>query len=277
MYFCVLKKQTHMSNIEKDIVDQSNGLAVEVYKDALSPIIKPIGEILGFLPRTIKLALSSWEKWLINGEESLKLTAEAIKEKIKHVPYDKLVEPEPHVVIPAIQQISYCQNSEVLRDLYANLITASMNLDKKWKVHPSFVDIIKQLNPDEAKYLNALPPNLIILYPLIDKYFSIGDNRGRFPIISNFTDINIDILEHPENICSYIDNFLRLNLIEIPQGKLSDMKSYISLENNPLIQNPISFCPSDNSISISYSINHKHFRLTNFGVDFISTVCNEAK
>ena len=68
-----------MLNTDKEILEQAKGVAVEVYKDALSPVVKPIGEILGFLPRTIKLALSGWEKWLINGEESLKLTAEAIK------------------------------------------------------------------------------------------------------------------------------------------------------------------------------------------------------
>ena len=107
-----------MSEIEKEILEQTKGVAVEVYKDDLSPAVKPIGEILGFLPRTIKLALSRWEKWLINGEESLRLTANAIKEKVRQVPEDKLVEPEPYVAIPAIQQISYCQNSEELRDLY---------------------------------------------------------------------------------------------------------------------------------------------------------------
>ena len=73
-----------MSEIEKEIFQQTKGgVAVEVYKDVLRPVVKPIGDILGFLPRTLKLTLSGWEKWLINGEESLKLTAEAIKEKVQ--------------------------------------------------------------------------------------------------------------------------------------------------------------------------------------------------
>lgn len=72
-----------MSELEKEILEQTKGVVVEMYKDALRPAVKPIGEILGFLPRTVKLAFSGWEKWLINGEESLRLTAEAIKEKVK--------------------------------------------------------------------------------------------------------------------------------------------------------------------------------------------------
>lgn len=260
-----------MAEIEKEILEQTKGVAVEVYKDAVSPVVKPIGEILGFLPRTLKLTLSKWEKWLINGEESLRLTAEAIKEKVKQIPQEKLVEPEPYVAIPAIQQISYCQNSDELRDLYANLLTASMNADKKWQVHPSFVDIIKQLNPDEAKYLKKLPPMIMPIYPLIDVDFSVGKTKGTHPIISNFTNYKLDILEKPENICSYIDNLHRLNLIEIPSGQvLVDTNAYNELESHPMIQSPIG---GNDTAGISYHYKHKMFRLTNFGVNFINVTC----
>lgn len=259
-----------MSEIEKEILEQTKGVAVEAYKDALRPVVKPIGEILGFLPRTIKLALCGWEKWLINGEESLKLTAEAIKEKVKQIPEGNLVEPELYVAIPAIQQISYCQNSEELRDLYANLLTSSMNTEKKWKVHPSFVDIIKQLTPDEAKYLKSLPPMAIAIHPLIDVDFSTG-NSGEHPIISNFTDYNLNVLEYPENICAYIDNLVRLNLIEIPSGQwVNDPKKYEQLEVHPMIQNPVR---GNGKVQIKYKYKHKLFRLTNFGLNFVNVVC----
>ena len=33
---------------------------------------------------------------------------------------------------------------------------------------------------------------------------------------NNFTDYNLNVLEYPGNICSYIDNLVRLNVIEIP-------------------------------------------------------------
>ena len=61
-------------------------------------------EVLNLLPQTLNSAFCNLSKWLINGKESLKLTAEAIREKVKQIPEDKLVEPEPYVAIPAIQQ-----------------------------------------------------------------------------------------------------------------------------------------------------------------------------
>ena len=37
-------------------------LQVQVYKDVLKPSAQSLGEILSFLPRTIRLFLSGWEK-----------------------------------------------------------------------------------------------------------------------------------------------------------------------------------------------------------------------
>lgn len=190
------------NNITKGIVDKADGVLVEVYKDAVSPVIKPIGEILGFLPRTLKLALSGWEKWLINGEETIRLTAETVREKLQVIPTEKLTEPEPYVAIPAMQQLSYCVNNDELRDLYANLLVSSMNTDKKWQVHPAFVDIIKQLTPDEAKFIKTLMPNVSNNNPLIDVRIVNKENHGGTTIIYNFTNVGIDKIDLPQNICS---------------------------------------------------------------------------
>ena len=64
---------------------------------------------------------------------------------------DSIVSPEAYIAVPALQAISYCKNSEELRNMYANLLATSMLNDKKEDVHPSFGEIIKQLSPDEAR------------------------------------------------------------------------------------------------------------------------------
>lgn len=255
----------------KEILDQIKGVATELYKDALRPSVKPLGEVLSLFPRTLRLAFSGWEKWLINREESLRLTAEAIVEKVKKIPEEKIVEPEAYVAIPAIQQLCYCQNSETLRDFYANLLVSSMNADKKWQVHPSFVDIVKQLNPDEAKYLKAMPTVALKVVPLIDVDFTLDGGTGEHPIITNFTNYNLRILEYPQNICSYIDNFVRLNIIEIPFGKvLNDPQKYVELEKHPMIQHPV----GGDQTQIHYKYRHKLFKLTNYGVNLLNVVCH---
>lgn len=145
-----------------------------------------------------------------------------------------------------------------------------MNADTKWQVHPSYVDIIKQLNPDEAKYLKAMPSVAIKIVPMIDVDFTIANGTGVHPIITNFTDYNLNVLEYPQNICAYIDNFLRLNIIEIPFGQaLNDPEKYKMLEIHPMIQHPVG---GDKS-QIHYKYRHKMFKLTNFGANFLKVVC----
>jgi hypothetical protein len=259
------------NEITKGIVDKADGVLVEVYKDAASPLIKPIGEILGFLPRTLKLALSGWEKWLINGEETIKLTAETVKEKIKALPEEKLVEPEPYVAIPAMQQLSYCVNNEELRELYANLLVSSMNADKKWKVHPAFVDIIKQLTPDEAKFIRNLRPLVSINNPLIDVRIEYDETGSGRTIISNFTNVGLDQLDVPHNIGSYIDNLERLKLICIPPTmSLTNKDLYEPLKTHFLLTNSL---PKQLGPNQKIGYDYKVFNLTNFGFDFVNICC----
>lgn len=261
-----------MDEITKKVAEQAEGVFTEVYKDGISPAVQPIGVMLSYLPRTIRLAFTKWEKWIINGEESLRITGELLKEKLKNIPEEKICEPEPYVAIPAIQQLSYCQDSDELRDLYANLLASSMNVDTKWKVHPSFSDIIKQLTPDEAKLLKQLPPNIMIIHPLIDVRLVNKDaSKGGYTLISNFTDYEIDKIENKGNICSYIENLERLKLIEIPPlFSLTDKSKYQVLKENPILKNSI-----QQELLMYYNLdyNYKTFSITNFGISFVDTCC----
>lgn len=91
-----------MDEIKQIVAGETEGVLTEVYKDLLSPTVKPVGTMLSLLPRTIRLALGKWEKWIINGEESLQLTAQALRIKVENIPEDKLCEPEPYIAVPAI-------------------------------------------------------------------------------------------------------------------------------------------------------------------------------
>lgn len=257
--------------VAKGLIDKADGVLVEVYKDIGSPIIKPIGEMLGFLPRTLKLALSGWEKWLINGEETIRLTADSVKEKLQEIPVEKLVAPEPYVAIPAMQQLSYSVNNNELRELYANLLVSSMNIDKKWQVHPAFVDIIKQLTPDEAKYIRNLRPFVSHNNALIDVRIEYDETGSGRTIISNFTNEGLEQLDVPQNIGSYIDNLERLKLICIPPTmSLTNKDLYEPLKNHSLLVNSL---PKQLAEGQKIGYNHKVFCLTNFGVDFVNVCC----
>lgn len=56
--------------------------------------------------------------------------------------------PEAYVAVPALQAISYSMNSEELRNMYANLLAKAIDIDEKDKVHPAFVELIKQFHQE---------------------------------------------------------------------------------------------------------------------------------
>lgn len=259
-----------MDEITKALVDQSEGVLQETYKDIVSPSAKPIGIMLSLLPRTIRLGLSKWEKWVINGEESLRLTAQALKTKVEKIPEEKQCEPEAYIAVPAIQQISYCYDSKELRELYANLLASSMNTDKKNTVHPSFVDIIKQLTPDEAKILSQMPRTSVQSLPLIDiaiKAKTGGSHIHARNIISPYF---YGLCEHPESMSSYIENLKRLQLIDIPSHQFfSDVSLYNGILESDIVKTlqQITVLPE----SMEWKIDKKVFNVTDFGVGFIQS------
>lgn len=125
------------------------------------------------------------EKWILNREYTLKETEKILESKLDGIDPSQIEEPEAYVAVPAINAISYSYQSDVLLNMYANLLASSMLKDRKWKVHPSYVEIIKQLLPDEAKLLMHIANNTgENEYPLIslsmEKPFQIVENTIMF-------------------------------------------------------------------------------------------------
>lgn len=218
-------------NAEK-VIGQASGLIEKAYDDLAHPTAKSLGNTISLIPRTIGVWLGKWEKWVINGEESIRLTAQAVQEKASLIPEEKLTEPEPYVAVPAIQQLSCCYDSEKLRDMYANLLVASMNSDTKWQVHPSYVDIIKQLTPDEAKLLHYFSKQAVI--PLVE--VRQKHDSGYTVLKKYHLNIPQNTVEIMRNLPLYIDNLIRLKLIEIPWDSHYTTESlYSSLESSFIV------------------------------------------
>lgn len=261
-----------MDELLKKGAEQAEGILTEAYKDLLSPTLQPIGQILSYLPRAIRVVgFSKVEKWIIAGEESLKRASEIINDKLKDIPEDQLTDTEPHIVIPAIQQLTYCQDNEVLRNLYANLIASSMIIDKKPLVHPAFIDIVKQLTPDEAKFLSKIPiVENYKAYPLARVWGNLG-NKGHI-LCSHFTDIAVNELDYIREMPTYLENLDRLKIINLTETDIQvreDSKK-LRINTEKIFENT---AITENYDDISVSV-VRSFILTNFGVNFIKTCCN---
>jgi hypothetical protein len=227
-------------------MDNESGQALEIAKEAVKevakdayvdigrPIAKPTGQLAGLVPRAIKAALAPVEKWVLQREYNVAETQKLLEIKLQNITPAFITPPEPHIAVPALQYISYCMDNEELRDMYANLLANSMNSVVKNGVHPGFVEIIKQLSPDEAKFLKYMKDHKSI--PTIGLHYEHEYyKKGFVEIIKEFT--NVPALAGCENQYSgeqYIDNLVRLGLVvRDTTNSFTDKTRYEPLKNDP--------------------------------------------
>lgn len=237
----------------------------ELYDDGLKSTVQESGDILALIPRTIKAALLPLRQWIAEREYKFAETAKLLEKKLEHVDEDKIVTPEPYVAVPAIQAISYSMNSEELRNLYANLLARAMNTDTKDLVHPSFVEIIKQMSPIDAKVFMAIMEREA--NPCINLQYQ-SDNNSYITIMTNITDLAIAPIQV---IGLAIDNLIKQNLIEIPfDAYYIDDSLYTSIiQSEFYITQERLHPPTPDGYKFTYM--KKKINKTNLGTTFYNT------
>lgn len=191
----------------------------DLYDDALKPATQESGKTLALIPRAINAALVPLRQWIAEREYKLAETEKLLAQKLEHIDENKIVTPEAYVAVPAIQAISYSMDSEELRNLYANLLAKSMNIDTKDSVHPAYVSIINQMTPLDAKILQIISNEPEKDIPIIDliAFYKKTDYIETYTMLqSNITSLDISSIEF---ISLSIENLLRNNLIYIIDGE----------------------------------------------------------
>lgn len=193
----------------------------DIYDDGLKLATQETGKTIALIPRAINAALVPLRQWISEREYKLAETEKLLAQRLKDTPPEKVVTPEAYVAIPAMQAISYSMDSKELRNLYANLLANSMNTDTKSQVHPAFVEIIRQLSPNDALILNYINSQGVL--PVIDISLSLGEGV-KAAFFQNYSCFKIlDTYQ-----CSIsIENLVRLGLVNFPLNKVfSDNSAY---------------------------------------------------
>ncbi len=249
-------------------------LAPELYNDVLQPAAQETGRIIARVPRAINAALSRLDQWILSRDYNIDETKKLLAIKLENVAPEKIVTPDAYVAIPALQAISYTMDSEELRNLYANLLAKSMNIDTKSTVHPSFVEIIKQMSPFDSLVLNHIAK--LNKVPLVSLAISTTEsNTSRKRLIKNITDFSFS---SAKLISISIDNLKRLGLIDITESrKLVDDTKYNSIyksKHYELARKHLrKAIDSENGEKIVY---YKYFlQKTSLGQEFVKICIND--
>jgi len=258
-----------MSDNVKDTTEAVKGIveAVPIYEDLLQPAVQELGKGIHTISKTVHIALSPVSA-LIWGYDQIKSYVQtSLEHKLKDVPKENIIPPDPTVAGPALEALRYVGHKEELREMFSNLLASAMNSKVASTAHPSFVEIIKQMSPDEARIIKHLGHNNYL--PLINLHRTVPEGEGEATIYRNFSLVGEQAnCTFIELVPSYLDNLQRLGVINIPEGRhLTPDSKYSTLENHPKL---ISMCSNIEKQNATPILQKRYFFLTTFGIQFFN-------
>lgn len=139
-----------------------------------------VGNMLGDLPHDLVGILGDWLKHK-RMRRWIELQAET-ERILKRRGITNREEVSPSVAIPLIDA-AINEDREMLKDLWAKLLAAALDPDRSKQVRPSLIDLLKQLDPVDARVLQYMhEPN---------------DRSGRYSDLADalIADLNVDRVE----------------------------------------------------------------------------------
>lgn len=159
-----------------------------------------------------------------------------LAEKAAAIPPEHIVEPKASVAGPSLQGLAFTHEEPSLKDMYLNLLATAMDGRVAADAHPAFVEIIKQLNADEADLMQGAlrSPSAI---PIVQLHARLNDNKGykvlRRHVLHLRNTTTEAAIENPR-LPAMIDNWIRLGLVEVAYDKhLADPGLYTWVEQRP--------------------------------------------
>lgn len=198
----------------KEIVKMP-GLLKEVYGDLAKPGVEQVGKALETVLGLGNTLL--WPVALVNEKSKIALekNLEQYRKRLEHKTIDEISEVPPEVGVPISEKIAYVTN-EQLSDMYIELLSKASVKSEAALAHPSFVNIINNISPDEAILLRELKKSPVL--PFVEIRLPYGSEKAWVTINPMHSALNnVEEVSFKNNIVAYISNFEGLGLLQVRQ------------------------------------------------------------
>jgi hypothetical protein len=133
-------------------VAKSDGVLQALYSDLAAPGVRQVGLALETVLKTgsiLLLPLRMLNEYAANFERN---NFREIAERLCEIPEEDIVDIRPEIGVPILERLSATHDPD-LRKLFIELLASAANCKSVEVAHPSFVRVIENLSPDEAKIL----------------------------------------------------------------------------------------------------------------------------
>jgi hypothetical protein len=150
---------------------------------------------------------------------------------LEQVSEEDICEVVPEIGVPIAEKFSYVSNEE-LSEMYAELLAKASQKSQANLAHPSFVNIINNISPDEAvllKTVRTMPSDI----PFVEVRFQLKTKKEYMILNPIFMELScLPQFQYSDNVHAYVSNLEGLGLLRIRQDIwLASEKSYETLEN----------------------------------------------
>jgi len=255
----------------RDAADAVKGLveAVPVYQDVLQPAAKEIGKGLATVAKTIHVVLAPVAGLVWGYEKMSDYLSEALSKRLKDVPPERIVTPQLTIAGPALDAMRYAGPDPELRELYANILARAMDAKTAHQAHPAFVEILKQITPDEARILRLVAEH--DTFPLVSVRSAQSDGSyvwilHHFGLLGEQAGCAV-----PGLAGTYLDNLSRLGIVVIDEDRRDAApNAYDPLHAHPAVQEAVNLAGGEGRTSMG--IDDELLMVTELGRQFCDAV-----
>lgn len=217
----------------------------------------------------------------------------SIADKVKNIHARRKIEGKtmpipPRVAIPMLESAAL-EDDDTLQDVWAKLIANSTDPDFKSALHPGYIEIVKQMSPDEAIILDSFLK--LQTYPMLFSHHVSKTLENTGSSLANrmmwhlqrdeasYQKINEMFIQHcgllslkkPADLQVYIDNLIRLRIVELGHdfsGEERDAHAFIMRMRRRASSN------TDNP-AVAIPARDEFLRMTMFGQRFVMACISE--
>lgn len=241
---------------------------VPIYPDLVQPSAKALGEGIGGL---LEAMMQPLIRLRIKAKANTQKFAEEYQARLEAKPADVLKQPDPVVAGPLLEALKYTVQEDDLRAMFVNLLSAASDTRTSSLAHPAFVEIIRQLSPEDASVITRLA--FAEWFPVLQIAYA-SDNEDILPY-RIIEESKIDNLRSHQRV---LENLIRLQLVRF--GPLSHDQLEVSGFNALYEKAKLRYkhLEDEHGISRAYhpnedwaSYNPLYLTTTAFGADFLKT------
>ena len=269
-----------MSDVLKDLAKaaaNNSELINKVYDDGLQEPFQEVSHAVTQPIKTVTLAgrainalLASFECWVYERENKVEEMKKILESKLENIESGDIGEPKSYVAIPAIHALSYSMDDEYLKNLYANLLAKAMYKKTTDKVHPAFVEIIKQLSPLDARvFMDIINIGHFPIEMPIETFVRSSIYKGYNVFFTELDYADVEI------ISTSLNNIIRLGLLDQHDEPLANESHYDKIKSNHLIQQFIDSILIPNLDGGSLQRKKGSLFPTSLGMDFYEICCDD--